>query len=82
MNFVITDTANNVVIFETKTKGSNFTVDGYYGFLMNEEGEIRIIVNNWTVWLTKTKFCGRYLMLQDDGNLVVYGQKNHICWSS
>lgn len=72
---------------ETLTKGSGLKND-YVQLAMQDDGNLVTYTtdDNWAhrkpTWHTDTAGCGDRAMMQSDGNFVVYGQDNRVCWTS
>ncbi|MFI1972096.1 hypothetical protein [Streptomyces cinnamoneus] len=72
---------------ETLTKGSELKND-YVQLTMQDDGNLVTYTtdDNWAhrkpTWHTDTAGCGDRAMMQSDGNFVVYGRDNRVCWTS
>lgn len=83
LNFVIYDQFRQVFWATMSNNWAVRTGDGFAGILMTKDGNVILIdAANKTAWSTNTAGCGRYMILQNDGSLVVYGNKQQICWIS
>ncbi|MCC3777476.1 hypothetical protein [Streptomyces sp. UNOB3_S3] len=72
---------------ETLTKGSSLKND-YVQLVMQDDGNLVTYstddnrAHRKPTWHTDTAGCGDRAMMQSDGNFVVYGQGNRVCWTS
>ncbi len=64
-----------------KTYDQPFTINGKNQTALKfENGNLALLKNNNIVWQTNTN--GSKLVMQDDGNLVIYSSDNNALWSS
>ncbi|GAA3035090.1 hypothetical protein FHS39_002259 [Streptomyces olivoverticillatus] len=72
---------------EVLTRGSDLR-NGNAQLAMQDDGNLVIYTtsDDWAhrtpVWRTGTVGCGDRAVMQSDGNFVVYGQNNRVCWAS
>lgn len=72
---------------EALTKGSDIR-NGNAQLTMQDDGNVVLYTtsDNWAhrtpIWQTGTVRCGERAVMQSDGNFVVYGQDNRVCWAS